>query len=255
MGKPDNPIDIDVARALAALRSAAPPAGMEDRILQRLDARLAEPHQTPALRSAWLRGALTGAFAATAVCAALFFVLRAHHAITPQTRAIAISQPSPTATPVALSTEAPCSGPSDLRVPHPGSARAGGAATAAEVPHASRIVGAPFMHSREDAHERESTSPRSPHFLPASFAPSHPAPPAPLTAQERALEELARNATPAELASLRPKQKSDAERQADFDSFFAPSPEVQAIDDAQKKALGISDDEPAQPNSSKEGSL
>jgi len=114
------------------------------------------------------------------------------------------------------------------------------------------------MRSREDAHEwEEKASPRSAHLLPASFAPSHPAPPAPLTAQERALIELARKANPALLAALSPaaQQKADAKRQADFDAFFAPSAEVRKIDEEQKQALGISDDEPAAPTSSKEGSL
>jgi hypothetical protein len=259
--QPDNPIDNEVARTLAALRSATPPAGMEDRILYRLDAHLTESHGAPfvrgpqdangwgALHSAWLRGALTGAFAAIAACAALFFALHTSHSTAPQT--IAAAPHAPAATPVALNPNATCAGPTDVRVPHSSSAWVGNGTTSA--------LGAPFMRSHQDAHEwGERTSTRSPHLISASFAPSRPAPPAPLTAQERALIQLTRNASPTLLASLSSaaQQKSDAKRQADFDTFFAPSAAIRAIDEEQKKALGIPDDDvPAATNPTQEGSL
>ena len=254
--QPDNPIDTDLARALAALRSAAPPTGMEDRILQNLDARLAE-ERTATFRSAWLRGALTGALAATAACAALFFTLRTPHSTVPQTNAgvphssRSISRDeweegTPPATPVALHTGDPCPGAPSVRGPAlGGNANGWDEKSSSGVPHSTRSI------------SRDAWDTRPPHLIPASFAPSHPAPPAPLTAQERALAELARKANPAMLAALSPaaQQKADAKRQADFDAFFAPSAEIRAVDEEQKKALGISDDEPAAPNSTKEGSL
>ena len=230
--QPD-PID----RALRALTSTAPPAGIEDRVLQRL----AEQRITaPMSRSAWLRGAITGALAATTACAALFFTLRAHQT-TLQTATVAgvphssrsltrdeWEETPPPATSVALRSSAPC-------------------------------PGAPFMRDRQSANEWEEKSSSHPaHLIPASFAPSHPAPPAPLTAQERALVQLTRNASPALLASLSPaaQQKADAKRQADFDAFFAPSAAILKVDEEQKKALGISnDDDTPAPNSIKEGSL
>lgn len=245
--EPNHPDPID--HALAALRSAAPPAGMEDRILQRLDARAAIHQPTSALRSAWFRGAITGALAAITACAALFFVLHTHHATAPQTIAAAIAQSAPAATPVAVNTSSLCNGPTDSGRSHPSGAWMTRTNMTTGVPQTSRSL------MRDDWENR--TSHRSAHLLPASFAPSHPAPPAPLTAQERALAELVRKANPAMLAALSPaaQQKADAKRQADFDAFFAPSADIRAVDEEQKKALGISDDEPTTPNSTKEGSL
>lgn len=244
--QPD-PHDADVDRALSALRSAAPPAGMEDRILQTLDARLGEPQPKSFLHSAFLRGALTGALVTATACAALFFALRAPHSTTPQTAATA--HPAPIATPVALHTSDQCSAvPSSPQGSHPSSAVGANAALNAGVPHSSRVLW-------RDEWEGKST--RSLRLIPASFAPSRPAPPAPPTAQERALIQLVRTASPAELAALSPaaEQKADAQRQAEFEKFFAPSPEIRAIDEAE----GVPDSSTGTPVPSaatpKEGSL
>ena len=253
--QPD-PHEADIARALSALRSAQPPTGMESRILSRL----AEPQPASVFSAAFLRGALTGALVATAACVALFFSLRTGHSTTSQTSVI--THPAPIATPVALHTGDQCSGApsirdrksadgwdekSSLRTPHPISAWLGSSTNGARVPHSSQ----PYRD------EWEGRSSHHPNLIPASFAPSHPAPPAPPTAQERALIQFVRTATPAQLAALSrsSEPKSDAEREAAFNKFFAPSPEVLAIDEAQKKALGLTDDEPAAPKSSKEGQL
>jgi hypothetical protein len=60
----------------------------------------------------------------------------------------------------------------------------------------------------------------------ASFAPSHPAPVQPLTAQERALIQLARTADPRLLASLTPETQAKvaAQQADDYNKFFAPPP-------------------------------
>jgi len=244
--QPD-PHEADIARALSALRSAQPPTGMESRILSRL----AEPQPASVFSAAFLRGALTGALVATAACVALFFSLRTPHPTPSQTTASV--QRSSTATPVALNTSTQCTSAPSIRdnrarAPHPGSAWVGNATTDARVPHSSRALLRDEWEVRSSHH---------PNLIPASFAPSHPAPPAPPTAQERALIQFVRTATPAQLAALnRPSEpKSDAEREAAFNKFFAPSPEVLAIDEAQKKALGLTDDQPAAPKSSKEGQL
>ena len=258
--QPD-PHDADVDRALSALRSAQPPTGMEARILQTLEAdRVA--HSRAAISrvsggvfaifsSTFLRGALTGALIATAACIALFFALRPQH--TPTSQTAASVQHSSSATPVALHTsdrcpDAPSLHDNHVRVPHPGSAWVENATTDLRVPHSSRALLRDEWEVRSSHH---------PNLIPASFAPSHPAPPAPPTAQERALIQFVRTATPAQLAALnRPSEpKSDAEREAAFNKFFAPSPEVLAIDEAQKKALGLTDNEPAAPKPSKEGQL
>ncbi|HEY5055211.1 MAG TPA: hypothetical protein VII58_03575 [Acidobacteriaceae bacterium] len=249
---PNDPLD----RALAALRTAGLPEGMEARILHTLDARLAEPQPASFLRSAWLRGALTGGLVATAACALVFITLRTERTTAPQTHEAATIQPqqSPTATTVALRTSDPCPGAPSIRDGHGAD---GWDEKSIQVRHSSSVLGAPSIRDRRSAHEWESITSRAPRLIPASFAPSHPAPPLPLTAQERALMRLVRTASPTQFASLhRPTDdKSDAESQAAFDKFFGPSPEIRAIDEAQRKALGIPDNESTTPSSSKEGQL
>lgn len=60
----------------------------------------------------------------------------------------------------------------------------------------------------------------------ASFAPSHPAPVLPLTAQERALVRLAQTADPKLLAALSPETQAKIEAQEadNYNKFFAPPP-------------------------------
>jgi hypothetical protein len=258
--QPD-PVDIDVDRTLAALNSAAPPEGMEARVLQTLETqRLAayipaqpgapfmrsrkDAHGWVASHSSWLRGALTGALVATAVCALAFYLTYRH---TPPQIAARSSQPprSTAATPVSMTsnTSAPC----DIRVPHSTSAWAGNVAIASGMPHPGSASlrktatndGVPHPSLFRDGWDEYTPSAvlaHSPRLIPASFAPSKPAPPAPLTAQERALVQFAAN--PAALAALThtATQKSDAEREADFQKFFAPSPELLAAQKAAEQA-------------------
>jgi hypothetical protein len=56
------------------------------------------------------------------------------------------------------------------------------------------------------------------------YAASHPAPPMPLTEQERLLLRIAHRGDPVELAMLDPvlRDVRDAEEQADFQRFFGP---------------------------------
>jgi hypothetical protein len=58
----------------------------------------------------------------------------------------------------------------------------------------------------------------------ASFAPSHPAPVLPLTAQERALVRLVQTADPKLLAALSPETQAKVEAQEadNYNKFFAP---------------------------------
>lgn len=248
--QPD-PTDLDIARTLAALNSAAPPEGMEARITQRLSEE-GVPHSRAASsrvsgfiaailpQSAWLRGALTGAFVATAACALAFYIVRPQRAAQSQI-ATNTSQPphSATATPVSMTanTAIPCDNPlphsSPDGVPHRGSAWVGSLATNARVPHPY----ASFADRWGEDRRPRTPSARTPHLIPASFAPSKPAPPAPLTPQERVLVQLAGN--PAALAALThaATQKSDAEREADFQKFFAPSPELLAAQKAEEQAI------------------
>ena len=269
--QPD-PVDIDIARTLAALNSAAPPEGMETRIAQRLAEERTpgapflrsrqDAHGWVVSHSAWLRGALTGALVATAACALILYTTRTHH---PAQLQVAANTSHPiTGTPVTLKTGDICMGAPSIRdghgadgwdehsplaisthspggVPHPSSAWVGNVPTNAQVRHSSR----PYRDEWEE-HSSFAVSSRTPHLIPASFAPSKPAPPAPLTAQERALAELAAN--PAALAALSPStDKSDAQREADFQKFFAPPPELIAAQKAQDEALGLTKPTNAQP--------
>ena len=242
--------DAAIDRVLAALRDAAPPAGMEARIAQRLadqrvnatvDASLWRglfAHLAP--QSAWLHGAITGVAVASLAFAAFLLVTHpaytsphhegsmaqadgssSQHGAAPQTgRATSVSAPAQA--PAGQSGNARCGNPALIR------ARGGGAP--------SRTV--------SDA------TPQRAILRTASFAPSRPAPPAPLTAQERALLQLARTADPATLAALSPaaEQKADAEREAAFEKFFAPSPQLVAAEKAEEEATHSADGTSPQPN-------
>lgn len=251
--QPDT-VDIDVARTLAALNSAAPPEGMETRIAQRLAEERTpralfmrsreDAHGWLASHSAWLRGAFTGALVATATCALIFYTTRPHHPAQPE---VAANTSHPiTGTPVTLKTGDICMGAPSIRDGHGADGWDEHSPLAISThspggPHSSR----PYRDGWEE-HSSLPVSSRTPHLIPASFAPSKPAPPVPLTAQERALAELAGN--PAALAALNPStEKSDAQREADFQKFFAPSPELIAAEKAQDEALGLAKPANAQP--------
>jgi hypothetical protein len=198
--KPDNAID----KVLAALRDAAPPEGMESRIAARLEqhTNAQQAHARPnshwrslltgqSLAAAWFRGAATGvAFALLAVAAVL--ALRHTPAPPPQQTAAA---PSPAhITPVSEARTTPCISPAVLRVHR-----------------AATTTAQPVLLAKA----RVDTA-----------APSHPAPPLPLTAQERELVRMARIADPQQLATINPETQAKllAQQAAEFDKFFASQP-------------------------------
>ena len=204
--------DEAVDKVLAVLRDTAPPEGMQARIHQRL---AAAPTSTPGshwpvvvsrwkavfagstLAGAWARGALSGA--AVALLAVAAVLLLQHSSRTNHSQVAANNSDAPhaippaatpvSAAPIAQPHSVPCVSPHLLR---------------AQVP-----VSAPGNIYR-----------------PASFAPSHPAPELPLTAQERELARLAQTADPRLLAALAPEMqaKLDAQETDNFNKFFAPPP-------------------------------
>jgi hypothetical protein len=197
--QPNQP-DAAIDKTLAALNSAAPPEGLESRIAARISARPA-PAVSPwrdrftgyTLASAWWRGAAAGAAVAMLAVAA---VLLLQHK-TPSSNGIAVATPTHalTITPVSTAASAtPCAHPAILHEPRPAPALTS-IILRAEVPD-------------------------------AGSAPSHPAPVRPLTAQERALVELARTADPKMLAALAPETqaKVEAQEEDNFNKFFAPPP-------------------------------
>jgi len=191
--------DDAIDKTLTALKRAAPPQGMEARILQRLQQQPAPaaPFRWrdlltgSALAAAWWRGALSGAVTAMLLVGALRLAqhtLRTRPAH-PVSQLAATRALPPAALPVAAST------------PNATSRDTAGCPTHALVHRA-------WMGSD------------------ASFAPSRPAPNLPLTAEERALARLVRTADPKLLAALTPETQARVEAQEtdDFNKFFAPPP-------------------------------
>ncbi|HUD23340.1 MAG TPA: anti-sigma factor [Acidobacteriaceae bacterium] len=198
--------DDAINKTLSALKSAAPPEGMEARILQRLQqSASAAPFlwrdllTGSALAGAWWRGALTGLAAAMLLVGIL---LLAQHGLRPTSRHD-VSQVAATRnlvpTPVSVAASPGC--PAHAQV-H----RAWVGSTTGETIHA-RVHHAWIGPS-------------------TSFAPSHPAPVLPLTAQERALVRLVQTVNPKQLASFNfdAQEKAETQEIDDFNKFFTPPP-------------------------------
>jgi hypothetical protein len=213
MMKLDQPNHDDaIEKTLAVLQRAAPPEGMEERILQRLHQHTSVAPTAQffwrdllagsALTSAWWRGAVSGAATAALLVGALLLPqhgLRTRSGHTPQP---AISQvtATPNLAPAVVTVTASASANNSHTTPcaTPGLLRT------------ARVV--PVYRAESIAS--------------ASFAPSRPAPILPLTAEERALVRLAQTADPKLLATLAPEAqaKNVAQEANDFDKFFAPPP-------------------------------
>jgi hypothetical protein len=199
MGIEHKPHDDAIDKTLAALKRAAPPDGMDARILHRLQLQPApaapfrwrDLFAGSPLAAAWWRGALSGAATAMLLVGAL---LLAQHTLRTKQPAVgqlaAAHALAPVALPVAASTPASAGCPTHARI------------------HRA-WVGSD-----------------------ASFAPSHPAPILPLTAEERALARLARTADPKLLAALSPETQARVEAQEadNYNKFFAPPPALPTTD-------------------------
>lgn len=195
--------DDAIDKTLAALKYATPPDGMEARILQRLQQQPApaapfrwrDLRAGSALATAWWRGALSGAATAMLLVGAL---LLAQHTL--RTKQPAVGQLAITRNLVPAVLPVAASAPNSP-------ARATPCPTLLRVTRALPVYRADTIPS-------------------ASFAPSHPAPVLPLTAQERALVQLARTADPKLLAALSPETqaKIDAQEADNYNKFFAPPP-------------------------------
>jgi len=206
-----NPHDESIDKLLASLGSAAPPEGMAGRIEQRIHRQAAasapsptrspDALGTPTPAAAWWRGALTGAAAATlafglSLAGHRLLLSHADGAHTP------IGVPPATAhvTPVssaALAQPDPCAHPAVLHL-RPAKPRP---SAAPNIPHAGAYA--------------------------ESVAASHPAPPMPLTADERGLVQFARTAGPSQLASLNTEAQAKLQEEdaTEFARFFNPPPE------------------------------
>jgi hypothetical protein len=190
--KEHNQHDQEIDTVLRALREAVPPAGMDARIVERLQ------RQAPAspATGTWWRGAIAGAaFTLTlAVCVVLLLLHGARP--TPRHANATANDVVSSMSPVNFQSNSvahedggqPCASPSVL--------------------HAGSIV--------------RKRNPQSLHTL--HVVRSHPAPEMPLTTEERELVRLAHSADPKQLAAPDPETqaKLEAQESAEFLKFFEP---------------------------------
>ncbi len=201
-----NQHDDAVEKVLAALKTAAPPEGMDARIAERLRqaqaATAAPPWRNRIAASlptvAWWRGALTGAALATFAAACVILIGQHRSQPTPVNSQVAATTPATavSATPVDTPLTKPCAGPNTFQV-----------RTAARLPMAVPSSRLETVH-------------------PESLASSRPAPEPGLTTQERQLLRLTKIADPKQLATLNPETQAKLEEQqeAEFQKFFPPPP-------------------------------
>jgi hypothetical protein len=203
-----------IEKLLAGLRHAEAPAGMERRILEKLEGRVSVEETRSRQRrlvSAWMTlptKALicgVGLVALVAMILAIPAVRRLAH--------VPAQSKSGGVTGMPVSTE-PAMAAKEAELSSGGSRVKFG--TTAKVPDAGlvRVAESPEADSNDESLARSEME-----------AASFPAPPMPLTAQERLLLRLARKADPVEIAMLDPKFRAmqDAKEKAEFQRFFGQS--------------------------------
>jgi hypothetical protein len=202
--------DKAIEKVLAALRTAAPPEGMQARIAQCMSERVAQPNAGAASQSvlrrlslnspfaAWWSGALTGAVVAILAVFTVLFV--EHHSarnLLPQAATTQLAAPAPI--------------PVNLPTSHPPQAN--------PCPHS--IGSHAYLPVASHANQRLVAESRSAHT-----PPPHPAPTSSLSPQERELVRLARLGVPQEFTSASPDALARLQEQeaAEFNKFFTPPP-------------------------------
>jgi hypothetical protein len=199
--------DPQIDQVLQALRRSIPPEGMEARIASHIAQQTTSPAPTRSRigslvpSASWWRGAITGAAFAMLAMGAVLSIIHITSPVERSRQAIPTNPLATAATPRASTVNySAASGPPCL---HPALLRK---ASVSPPPISTQLVA--------------QTPPSE------STAPSRPAPVLPLTAQERALIELARTADPKQLAVLNSETqaKKEAEDAAEFNKFFATPP-------------------------------
>ena len=197
--------DEAIDRALKALGGVAAPAGLEARVVERMERAPAVMERDAATR-AWWMGAVCGAAVATL---AIGVVILARHQLSVPPR-------------VSEATVRVAAGPSAVALDAAyvrGSATANGRGAPCAMPGlrpVQRPVASPGI-----------AAPISVELLAATVAPSKPAPELPLTAQERELVRLARTGDAKELAPTLNEEaqaKLEVEDKKEFERFFTPPP-------------------------------
>ena len=200
----DDRIDQTIDKALAALRQATPPDGIEARIehrlLQHQRAAALRPGWRDTLRGStiaggWLRGAFSGACFATGIIAVLLSLHHPKSTVTPAAPINAYSGFIQTFPKLAVEQHSrPCT-PTILQANAP-----------------------PALQSTEIARGALPENHRQPLELP-------------LTRQERDLVRLVHIAGPEQLASMSTEERvrTEAQEEASFDKFFTPPPPPKPI--------------------------
>jgi hypothetical protein len=214
-----------IEKVLAALRDADAPVGMECRILNALDT--LEDQSSPQRGSGWRRlrpiWPVTQARPIASWSLACGVALAGLFAVAITTPAIRRLGHSSTQSPSQIRTNSVPAGPLPLAAPE-------AVANNARLPlpvRGVRLTGKTNARRPEDARESDSAAPSE------MRSDSFPAPPMPLTEQERLLLRIAHKAGPIELAMLDPIQRAarDAEEKADVKKFFEPSATGQSATD------------------------
>lgn len=185
-----------IEKVLTGLQTTEPPPGMQRRILETLQARTA----AQSLSARTSARPITITFAAYSVALCLLVIVIAapmihrmgHAPAQPKTASSTIELPPPSA-PTVATKEAPA--------PRPRSPKK------------------PSMQTAKLIHDSDSTA------LGEMHAASLPAPPMPLTDQEKLLLRIAHKGDPVELAMLDSamRAKQEAEGKTEFKKFFGPS--------------------------------
>ncbi|HUZ96555.1 MAG TPA: hypothetical protein VMU57_16765 [Edaphobacter sp.] len=191
--------DQAIEKALAGLRDAEAPAGMERRILERVQNRKTASTQWNWLMALPSRIAVRSvAYAgATAGIVALVLAIPAIHQ----------RRHAPTQSVKTMSSASLPPAPS---------------ATVAESAKPQRLSIVTRSPRRTKPRELEVTDSQEALAVREMNAPSRPAPPLPLTEQEKALVRFVRTRTPEELAAIDPTKwaAQDEQQRAEFDRFF-----------------------------------
>ena len=216
--------DEAVAKVLAGLRDVETPEGLERRILEGMEERAASRRSEAGRR--WYRPVWQGVPVAYAACGVAVVGFAVVMLMVPAVRRVGHGGVQ------AQMGVAPVKGVPAMRsvvTKH----------DAETVLHASDVRFAKRVDAAEDGLVRAGVSARDSEddvALSETRAASFPAPPMPLTDQEKLLLRLAHKNDPVELATLDPKLRElqDAEDQAEFQRFFSgpvvkqPAPEEQA---------------------------
>jgi len=194
---PMDPLDAQLERALASYTPAETPAGLEQRLSARLAAAASASQRRPmfTLRWAWAAGAV--------VAVSLAIVAIHSHR---QTGDQAKVQSVPVARPM------PAGEVARAEVTHP-------------TQPARRADALRPAHTAAPAHAAASANTEEEASLSEMRAPSRPAPPAPLTAEERMLLRVVQRRDPEQMAMLNPQVRASkaAESDREFQSFVEQS--------------------------------